>query len=548
MSAAPIAVAGPFTGVRTITDAPYTDWQRNLQFAQNGYFPDPNNPSSWLSRPGFTLKNPSAQMGTGQRMQGTVPFVDPTTGTIYRFFVVNGKLYRSNSTFTTFTDVSPVGIGIDNATATRVSFAAVGSSLVVTDGVNRPWVMSNYASTPVTGTYIDIDGAGGSWTAFGKPTIYQDSVFFIALTVPGGSAVTPRIGIVWSEPNRPTVGYTQTDYADYWNLIETGSDPLYAILGTNNGLFYWRESSIGMAAGTPSINFSTTATRDSRSTFVGTISPWAIAQFANNVFFLDVRGRPWMMPLDGDPQPIWQQLPSVTQANATGLLPATLSYLAVGAIVPEINHYMVAIGGDPTSTTTNQAQLFNGASGAYAGQWDIRIGTPAYDVIDEQRDASGVRVLCVGGGASSTATSGGYVWILEALQAGIFADSDSIGRAIALSVSTGLVGYTADRILYPDYVTLILRSNFLTANAVLSVGIINQDGSQTTVSNVTTGINAGINKQVRAVVGLDGTARRWLLLNVTLTTAAGASNLASQWGVDRIEVFGSTGMAGPDDP
>lgn len=138
MSGTPIAVAGPFQAVRLLRDAPYTDASKYLLEASNGYFRDPGELSSWLIRPAFLTPNyPSNQIGTGQRAQGTHAHVDPASQTIYRFFAVNGKLYRSNSTFTSFADVSPGGITIDSATA-RVSFVSVGASLVVTDGVNRP--------------------------------------------------------------------------------------------------------------------------------------------------------------------------------------------------------------------------------------------------------------------------------------------------------------------------------------------------------------------------------------------------------------------------
>ena len=41
----------------------------------------------------------------------------------------------------------------------------MGGTMVVTDGVNRPWVASNLSSTPITGTYIDFDGMGTAWVA-----------------------------------------------------------------------------------------------------------------------------------------------------------------------------------------------------------------------------------------------------------------------------------------------------------------------------------------------------------------------------------------------
>lgn len=528
-----LATAGPFKGTRYVNDAPYEDASQYAMRCVNGYYPSPATDLSWLSRPGCSNPNSAAQMGTGQRMQGTHAHVDPATSTVYRFFAVNGKLYRSTSTFATAADVSPVGITIDTAASTRVSMISVGASMVVTDGVNRPWIASNFGGSPITGTYIDIDGGGGSWSTWGKPTIYEDSIIFITQTVPGGSAIQARIGIVWCEPNQPAVGYTQSGYADFWNMIETGSDPLYAILGTNSGFFFWRAAGIGVANGTPSINFSTTATRDARGEAIGSVSPWAVALFQNNIFFLDTRGRPWMMPLDGDPKPIWQQLTTLTVSHQSALDPTTLSWLAVGAIAPELNQYVAAIWSDSPSTnrSPNVASAFDGQTGTYSGDWFIG-NTIGIDVLDTQLDANGMRVLCIGGGAVGAA-SGGYIWILNALNAGVWND-DGVSPAGFLFV-TGRMGYSASRNMHPDYANIIVHSTDVMQ------GIICQTSYESvTVPNVTPASQShapstgDTPQEFLAVLGLDGNATRWLGLYIQ-----GPATLTAQWGVQRIELYGS---------
>ncbi len=363
---------------------------------------------------------------------------------------------------------------------------------------------------------------------------------WITQTVPGGSAVQAGVGFVWSEPNQPAVGYTQTGYANFWNMIQTGSDRLTAILGTNNGLYIWRQNSITVATGTPSINFSSTATRDSSGDATGTVSPWAVAIFNDNIFFLDVRARPWMLPLGASaPQPIWKQMEGFVEGYSIGLTPTVLAYTAVGAIAPELNHYIVLI--DPVSTT-NKFSAFDAQSGAYAGEWAIngsQASSAAYDVIDIQRDASGARVLCVCGGGpmSGTTSHGGYVYSLEAVQAGLFSDSsDNAGnRAYNYRLDTGPIGLTANLVVHPDTVEFLLRGP--------SFGLVpsNSGGTGVTVTPGNTTSNLFVS---RAVAGLDGAARNGVAFVLTFQ---GTGNLGSAITVQRIELYGSTSLAGPED-
>lgn len=540
MTGSLLATAGPFMGVRDNLDAPYTNAAKYLLSATNGYFRDAAGLSSWLARPAIVTTNPSAQIGTGQPGQGTHAHVDPATGTIYRFFAVDGKLYRSDSALATFTDVSPVGITIDNSLQTRVAFLSVGASMVATDGVNRPWVASNFASTPITGTYIDIDGGSGAWSAYGKPTIYEDSVMFITATVPSGSAVEPRVGFVWSEPNQPAVGYTQSGYADFWNMIQTGSDPLYCILGTNSGLFLWRKDSITVATGTPSINFSSTASRDARGDAIGSVSSFAVALFGSNIFFVDAYGRPWMMPLDGDPQPIWQQLASLVATASTAIL-ADLPYTAIGAIVPELNRYIVAIWRGAPITNPVSASVFDGSTGAYDGEWNYNgvSGQIGWDVVDVQLDSTGNRVLCIVGGASGTGGRGGYVALLKPLAANVWQDSPVTQVA---QLRTERIGYSVSSVMSCDHANIVVRS----PETMVGISPLTPYG-EVAISAVTPVVQPGspitpFPGEDRAVIGMDGTATRWVSFAI-----AGPANPTKQWGLQRIEIFGSTSLAGPDD-
>ena len=127
---------GPFKGVLDVVD-PYEVTTGFLTDACNLYFPDVVNGAGGYARPGFTLQNSASQMGTKGQGQQCMITLD---GTQYRFYVSSGNLYRANSTNTTLTSVTPVGMTIDSSPETRVFLFAFANSLIVSDGVNKPWV------------------------------------------------------------------------------------------------------------------------------------------------------------------------------------------------------------------------------------------------------------------------------------------------------------------------------------------------------------------------------------------------------------------------
>lgn len=523
--------SGPHQGVRNTTE-PFDDTTDFLVDAANGYFRDPEGKSGFLARPGFTLQNDGAELaGSGET--GVHTHVDPATGTMYRFYAAGGKLYRADSSNTTFDDVTPVGVTIDPTSRFPFAMASVGASMVCSDGVNKPWVASDFALTPITGTYIEINSTAGAWSAFGPPTIYQDSVMWITATVPVGSPVTPRVGIVWSEPNQPAVGYTQNNYADFWNIIENATDELYALWGTNVGVFYWREQSIGVLAGTPSINFSTTATRDARSSEIGTTSPFAIAQYGEYLYFLDLRGRPYRMSLGGAPEALWLQLPAVvTAAGAGANAPATLSFTAVADISVETAQWIVAIWSPNPATPTRPTTMyaFDGRTGTYAGSWAIN---PAAGIsrIGRTRDANGASRLVVIGGKTA-GTAGGYVWMLSLMADGNWQDN---GAVPAIRVQSGRVGYSADTLLNTDTATLLTMSQ-----APVTVTVQTPYTSSTTEATAFTP-HAAQDGVYRTLIGLDVVAARGVSYTISPTTAD------SQWGFQQLVVRAAPCLAAPED-
>src|SRR5712672_926905 len=279
--------SGPWKGVASTLD-PFDFGDEYLIDAMNTYFPDPQDGSGVYARPGFDLLNNGAAVVTPStlfRGQGGFSYTS-LAGTTSNFVVFNGKLLRGDAVLGSFTDVSPGGITIDASVTTRVFGTQFITQLIVTDGVNRPWLLTNPTSTPVTGTYIDYDGSGTTWSAFGPFVPYGGSVFCI---VNQANSVASRSDLMWSAPGDASVGYQQTNYDFRWTLFQSadGAQPaqLYGLAGTNAALYYWRESSIGAISGVPGPNLQGQATHDAISKNVGTLSPQSIQQYGLTIFF-----------------------------------------------------------------------------------------------------------------------------------------------------------------------------------------------------------------------------------------------------------------------
>ena len=104
----------------------------------------------------------------------------------------------------------------------------VTKTIIVSNGSDRPWIMSNLSATPVTRTYIDYDGAGTAWTAWGKPTVAAGKLVFICHTL---NSVAAQQAIMWSEEADATVGYQQSGYDNLWEVTQSDTDALVAIRG-----------------------------------------------------------------------------------------------------------------------------------------------------------------------------------------------------------------------------------------------------------------------------------------------------------------------------
>lgn len=508
--------SGPWKGVLDST-APFDDVAEPafLQDAQNVYFTDGDKPSGANARPGFVTSTPAITTTAGQAAVAYT--MTSLGGTIYRFFATNGKLYRLSGTgYTTATDVTPVGVTISTAAspAGRMYMTSFADELIFSDATVRPWRGTNLAATPITGTYIDIDGAAGAWTAQGEPKVYAGALFFIAKSVPGGSSVEAGVGLVWSEPFQPDVGYVQTGYANFWNLIQQSADPIYALWATNSYLYYFRENSIGALAGAPNVNFSSTASADMVAVGVGCTAPASIVQFADTIYFVDSTGCPWSFTEGGAGlKPIYKQLEGQIAANPAFLsYPAVVAQVAISVVVPQLD--LVLIGPWSSSPTASPPlapttlYCFDALTGMYFGRWSAATasGVTTFDALARMKDAAGSPIIV----AYTTGTSM-KINLLSLLSAANWKDNTIVPT---ISVQTQRLGYSADSVWNATDVGVVITES----TAPLTITVKTPYTSSTTEATAIAA-NSSSDGTYRVVFGMDVVQARGIQITATPTTA-----------------------------
>lgn len=560
-------VTGPFTGVRTTVE-PFDDPPNQLIDATNLYIADPATGSGVFARPGFSALNAGAAITTSAsafRGQAAFSHTD-LSGTTYNFLVMNGKLFRTDSTLNVITDVSPVGITIDASVSTRVFATSFANQLIMTDGVNKPWLATNLSATPITGTYIDYDGAGTTWAAFGPFVVYGGSVFCILSQV---NSVSRRTDISWSNPGDASTGWQQTNYDFNWTLEQNGSEPLYALVGTNTALYYFRERSIGAISGSVGPNLSTTASHDAVPKNIGTLAPQSVVTYGNSIYFTDAMGRPYRLMPGQAPEPIWLQMRQIVDSALTGF-PGVTRNTTTAVIDPVLNLYVVAIWSPNPSQSAppTECYAFHAETGVYFGRWQIGGTTVGLgfqiEALGSFLDINGRGVLVALGSnavpsGTAVATSG-YGWAMYALMGlGAFVTTEATalsfvttedGRLVTaegtpsnwldgsevpvISATVGRLGYSANKVLNADKVTALLGSS---APVTIS---INTAALPVTVEGTPT--PSTTNDSVsRITCGLDGVQGRGLAVTVSPTTAT------SQWALIQVSADGVLSEALPDD-
>lgn len=254
-------------------------WMENLRFEEPG-----NAHSALVARGPFrsvgAVGTPS--FGGSATSSGGVYEFQKLDGTSILVLISGGKFYTRTA-----------GVLAESLTAAQLAAASVAISstaivymttfanqLVVTDGVNTPWMWDGTAGGGIT-------KLTNAPVAYGPPAVYYAKLFFIKNT--------DRGTIVWSEEAAANTGYEAGGYNNAWTLSQTASEPLVAIGGTNEYLFYGRATGCGLIRGAVTSTFTSTGTHDAVSDSIGVAHPVSFAVVGDTIAFADQVGRPWLM-------------------------------------------------------------------------------------------------------------------------------------------------------------------------------------------------------------------------------------------------------------
>lgn len=550
-----ILQSGPWTGVFTTAD-PFDTSSGDLHSAMNCYIPDATNGSGAYARPAWMSFEAGGTMGTGNMCATPWRHV-MRSGTTYNFVASKGKIFRVDFAANTVTDVTPVAPTISSSNTVRIYMQSYNDTLIVSDGVNKPWYGTNLGATPITGTNIDIDTAAAAWSAYGQPTVFGGSLVFIVNTYAGAGAPLPRVSIVWCEPGAQATGYVQTGYTDFANIIQTSSRPLTAILGTNNGLYYWRDNEIGIAQGIVDGSFASTATYAAVSTAIGCVAPATVQRYSDIIYFADQAGRPQRLPIGGklaDDQ-MWLQMRSVVDTFAPM---SNLPYLGCAAIDAERNLYLCASNpsGAAADTSPTVMYAFDTKTGNYVGIWTVSSGTGGTSqtagvpikglgtVFSLLADATGSDVL---GAVTDVFGSSGSLqtYISQIMRpiggTGYYVDVTRPGVSWPqpCSVSTAPLGYASDVTWNAGQVLTVVQLSLHTVDVTVQTPYT----AATLVGTPTP--NASSDGTYRVVVGMDV----WAARGITVTVAPDdiRQYTTTQWAVERISFPAVPSLAGVQD-
>ena len=493
-----VAVAGPFLGVKddtTAVDPQYAQSMTNVMFADAG-------PAAGLvGRPGFS-KHTSLTVTASGGALGVFEHV-AIDGTRYKFVFANGKVYRWSWTSTSagvssFTDVTPVGVAISD----RVSCVSFADTMIVSDGVNRPWKATNLSSTPITGAYL----TGVPAACYGPPAVYYGKLFFIK--------GNERNTIIWSEENDPDTGYEAGGFNNAWTLAQTSNEPLIAIRATNEALYYWRLHSMGMITGAVNDEFTTAGVHDSLSETVGAITGWAVVEAGGAFYFMDAERRLQVYRQGQGFGELWREMSPVNYS-----VPVVSPADVQACYLPHerVAVFVVSTGSAPPYSRSGMLVVSTATDHAL-GTWSGGIGSGGYDQIAVVNDPLNVPRLVT----LNDRLVGRGLYAQESTSAGTTRQTDYDGSTTTYpdcTVVCPMLGYDAR--VAKDFQLLTVVG---TAAQTVRLDYATPRSGITTYGTAQSVTTTG---EGRGTVGINAQSARWIRPRIRTAATAGAFSLAA---------------------
>ena len=385
-----------FRGMKDSQD-PQTADPTYARLIQNCYPLDSGMGARLVGRPGYALLGaqigvPSSAFSSGfssgfggsKRVQGIYQYTK-LSGTETTIVIAGGKLYHYTWATDTFTEKTLAAATL--SAGGTCYFLTIADVVVISDGVNTPFTWDGTDDVVLTACPV----------LYGQPVNYYAKLF--------GIKNTERSTIVWCEEGDPTTGYEYAGYNNAWTLGQTDQDPLYALLGTNEALYYWRARSIGAIRGAVDADFINSGTREGVSQTYGSKSPDGIVVGGANAYFMDADNKVRSLSISGGRinNQIWQSLrETLTSWDETKLAMSRCVF------DPQTNLVLVGVVKNG-SNECNGYIAIDADSGEVAGFWDGWVSTSMAIV----KDANGEPTIMHGsdnGFAYKHGTPDGAIW------------------------------------------------------------------------------------------------------------------------------------------
>lgn len=322
---------GPWTGM-VDSIAPTSKIKGKYYYGQNIYPLSPELGDGIVGRPGVRVMGGQGGAVGVRRVQGIYQFTKKD-GTEYTIRVVGGKFYTLNWGTEIWTEVltaaNLAGAAITLDTTARVYFATFSDKLLVSDGVNTPWLWDGTTGAGLTKLV-------NAPVFYGQPTVYYARVF--------GIKASDRVTFVWSQTDDATTGYEAGGFNNAWTLTQADPNRLFRLIGTNDALYVLRARGGTTVTGSVQSNFASAATRDALSATIGTSSPAAVILDDTNIVVLDsdnhvqclrngaVSFEPAWAPMRNTTKRLPATEADLAKAMAVNFTPAGLALIAVPTV------------------------------------------------------------------------------------------------------------------------------------------------------------------------------------------------------------------------